>query len=420
MKDSPLGPSEFLKGINIHAAEARAFAPELLEFLRKTPIEWVRIHPLPTRRLRVKGITGLSYLDTIEKFAQAGFNLILPVDVGVKENVGVITGANLRKFVDDSYGESFKAVKQIETRLSRHPRARVIYGIENEIDTKEWILQSMPTVGWREETLAWIDLSVKKDLKYERLSNIQDGISEAAPGRPTMVNFEADDPKDDWTASIAFMLAAQKVASGLHLLEKDARSRMNNYRIDVATALARLRHFDIIGLDNYPNYFTKIPPRGGEIGPKANEIAKHTHKPVINVEFGYTTTGRGSKPIRVFEKSPSAVGSNHQGRNDRIYLSPEDNQKKFFVNALSSIESSSSQGTFPWVLMIDPASAERPAEEKGFSLLKIGSNRILEPGPALDYYIAWLDTIKSRESRSEQISEPELAQKNIPAESNRS
>lgn len=401
-----LGESEFLKGINVHAPEARAFTQELIGFLKKTPIEWVRIHPLPTRRLKVKGISGLSYLDAIEKFAQAGFNLILPIDVGVKENVGIITGARLRKFVDESYGESFKAVKQIEMRLSRFSNVKVIYGIENEIDTKEWILQSMPTVAWRETTLSWIELSVNKDLKYKRLGNILEAVREAAPGRPTMVNFEADDPAEDWTASVSFILAGQTVFSKLHIIEKDARRRMNDYRIDVATALARLRHIDIIGLDNYPNYFTKIPPRGQELGEKANMIAKRTHKPVINVEFGYTTTGRGTKPFRVFGGQSGTTSANPESP---LYRSPEENQKKFFMNALSSIESSSSQGTFPWVLMIDPASGERPAEEKGFSLLKIGSNRMLEPVPALDYYVSWLDTIKSREIensvRTEELTE---------------
>jgi hypothetical protein len=404
---SPLGSSEFLKGINVHAAEARAFTAELIEFLRKTPVEWVRIHPLPSRRLKSRGITGLSYLDAIEKFAQAGFNLILPIDVGVKENVGVITGAHLRKFVDDSYGESFKSVKMIETRLSRFGNLNIIYGVENEVDTKEWILQAMPTIGWRETTMAWIELSVNKDLKYKRLGYILDGIREAAPGKATMVNFEADDPADDWTTFTSMMLGAQAVFSKLGLLEKDARNRLNNYRIDIATALARLRHFDIIGLDNYPNYFTKIPPRGGELGAKASKIAMRTHKPVINVEFGYTTTGRGTKPIRIFARD--SLGN---AQDDPHYSSPEENQKQFFVNALASIESSSSQGTFPWVLMIDPASGERPAEEKGFSLLKIGSNRMLEPVPALDYYIRWLDTLKAREIDQSAIApENELPQK---------
>ncbi len=408
-----LGSSEFLKGMNIHAAEGRAFTLELIEFLKKTPIEWVRIHPLPTRRLRTKGMTGLSYLDAVEKFAQAGFNLILPIDVGVKENVGIITGNHLHKFVDESYGESFRAVKQIETRLSRFKDLKIIYGIENEIDTKEWIIQSLPTIAWREDTATWLRLSTNEDLKYKRLGYILEAIKEAAPDRPTMINVEADDPADDWTSSTAFMVAAQTVASSLHLLEKDARTRMNNYRIDVATALSRLRDFDIIGLDNYPNYFTKLPPRGSEIGEKVNNVAKRTHKPVINLEFGYTTTGRGTKPINVFRGSRTS--DPNSDRDHSFQLSPEDNQKKFFVNALSSIESSSSQGTFPWVLMIDPASGDRPPEEKGFTLLKIGSNRMLEPVAAFNYYISWLETIKSKELAPLE-SQTEIVEEKVPSE----
>ena len=108
-KSHQLG-GEFLKGINIHAPESRNYCLETIEFLRKTPIEWLRIHPLPTRRIRAKGTGDISHLDSIAKYAEAGYNLVIPIDVGVKENVGVITEANLRSFVDDSYGEAFKAV----------------------------------------------------------------------------------------------------------------------------------------------------------------------------------------------------------------------------------------------------------------------------------------------------------------------
>ena len=387
---------EFLKGINIHAPESRDYCLELIHFLRKTPVEWVRIHPLPTRRLHLKGPSGISHLDSIEKFAEAGFDLIIPIDVGVKENVGVITVPNLRRFVDSSYNESFKAVKQIETRISKY-NAKVIYGIENEIDTKEWILQSMPTVGWRESSFAWIELSVNKDLKFKRLNHILEGIKEASPNALTMVNFEADDPVEDWNTMMSFMLAGQTVFSKLGLIEKDARIRMNNYRIDVDEATKRLS-FDIIGMDKYPNYFTKIPPRGTKIGVKANQIAHMTRKPVINIEFGYTREGRGTKPTSLF-RSPSP----------QSLASPEEHQRKFFENSLTSIENSVSQGTFPWVLLLDPARGYKPREENGFTLLKIGSNRMLEPTPALDYYINWLDAINTRELESQVPIEDRLA-----------
>jgi hypothetical protein len=78
-----LGPGKFLKGINVHAPEFRDYAYALIDFLKTTPIQWVRIHPLPSRRLRATNFAGVSYLDAIGKFAEAGFNLILPIDVGV-------------------------------------------------------------------------------------------------------------------------------------------------------------------------------------------------------------------------------------------------------------------------------------------------------------------------------------------------
>jgi hypothetical protein len=393
-KDKHYHGDEFLKGVNIHAPESRTYTLELIDFLRRTPIEWVRIHPLPSRRLRSRGTTGTSYLEAIEKFAEAGFNLILPIDVGVRDNVGVVSTPFLRKFVDDSYGESFRAVKQIESKLSKYRGVRVIYGVENEIDTKEWILQSMPNVRWRETTLSWLELSTDKDLKFKRLGNILDGIKDAAPNSTTMVNFEADDPQDDWTTQMSFLMAAETVLSKLRILEKDVRTRMGNYRLDVIEATRRLRSIDIIGLDNYPNYLTKIPARGTDIGKKVDEVSRLASKPVINVEFGYTTLGRGTKPIKLFG-SNKTEGSEHHGFVDQISLHPEEHQRLFFVNAISSIENSCSQGTFPWVLMLDPAHQYFPSEESGFTLLKIGSNGCLEPLPALDYYLSWLDGIKS-------------------------
>jgi hypothetical protein len=379
---------EFLKGINLHAPESRDFCPEIINFLRRTPIEWVRIHPLPTRRLRARGPTGVSHLEAIEKYAEAGFNLIIPIDVGVKENVGVITQGNLRAFVDDSYSYSYKAVKQIETKIAKFKRT-VIYGIENEIDTKEWILQSAPTVGWRAGPLTWLELSVDKELKFKRLNNIVSGIREASPNSLIMVNFEADDPVEDWNTQTSIMLAAQTVFSKLGFLEKDARERMNNYRLDVSEAVVRLRTFDIVGLDNYPNYFRKIPPRGQNIGPKTDYIARLTKKPVINVEFGYTREGRGIRRFSLFRDIPIDSKS-------PTVFSPEELQKRFFANALTSIENSSSQGTFPWVLYLELIHYYKPVEESGFSLMRIGSNRILEPVPALDYYLNWLAEMDDR------------------------
>ncbi|MHB8567465.1 MAG: hypothetical protein ACYC7D_09490 [Nitrososphaerales archaeon] len=363
----------FLKGINVHAPESRDHADELIEFLQGTPIEWVRIHPLPSRRIRAKNRAGVSYLDAIDKFAKAGFNLVLPIDVGVRDNVGIVTEAGLRKFVDESYAESYNAVKHIETRLSS--RGRVIYGAENEIDTKEWILQSMPTVRWRETTLSWISLSLNRSLKYKRLGNILDGIKDASPRAKTMVNFEADDPRDDWTSLMSFLVSSYSVFSKLGLLDRLAVMRMNNYRVDIMEAMRRLS-VDIIGLDNYPNYFTKFPPRGQEIGMKVDEIASRTSKPVMNVEFGYS-----AREVSFFS---------HLLKRDPVNSSGAEAQGNFFKNALASIENSKSEGTFPWVLYLDPARAYRPSAENGFTLLARGYSKRFEPMPSLEYYLNWL------------------------------
>jgi hypothetical protein len=387
---------EFLKGINVHSPESRDHCQETIDFLRGTPIEWVRIHPIPSRRLRARGPSGISHLDSIEKFAEAGFNLVIPIDVGVKENVGVITGARLRSFVDESYGESYKAVKQIESRVSKYDR-RIIYGVENEIDTKEWVLQSLPNIAWRQETLAWLELSVNKEMKFKRLAHILDGIKEASPNSLTMLNFEADDPVEDWNLQTSFMLAVQTVFSKLGFLEKGARHRMNNYRLDVMEATRRLRSCDIIGLDNYPNYFRKFPPRGQDIGNKVNYVARLTRKPVINVEFGYTRVG-ANMSSEDLEKNANEVPRNLATGS---IPSPEELQKQFYRNALNSIENSSSQGTFPWVLYLDYAHYYKPKEENGFSLLNLGSNRMFEPVPALDLYLNWLDGIETREKEEE-------------------
>jgi hypothetical protein len=374
-----LGPSEFLKGINVHAPEFRDHAKALIDYLKTTPIQWVRIHPLPSRQLRATNFAGVSYLDAISKFAEAGFNFILPIDVGVKENVGVLTISRLQKFVyDESYFQSFRAVSQIVDAISKF-NTRVIYGVENEIDTKEWILQSTPTVGWREATLAWLELSVDVDLKFKRLRYILDGIKDAAPDSPTMVNFEADDPKDDWTTFMSFLIGAETVMSKLGILERNAHRRINDYRIDIARAIKKL-DVDIIGLDTYPNYFTKIPPKGREIGPKVDEVSREGRKPVINAEFGYTIREPEWKHIQ----SPKI---------SRQYHTVQEFQTNFFENALASIESSTSQGTFPWVLMLDPRKHYRPVEEDGFTLLKTDHNRVLKSVPALTYYVEWLKRI---------------------------
>jgi len=292
----------------------------------------------------------------------------------------------LMKFVDESYYQSLRAVKLIEAAISKS-NIRVIYGIENEIDTKEWILQSMPGVGWREGTLAWLELSVDVDLKFKRLRRIFDGIKDASPDSTTMVNFEADDPKDSWTAFMTFLTGAGVVLSKLGILERNAHRRINDYRIDIARAIKKLK-VDIIGLDSYPNYFRKVPTKGKEIGPRVDEVIRQVGKPVINAEFGYTIHEPVSKKFRRQEIS-------------RKYYARPDHQKNFFENALTSIESSSSQGTFPWVLMLDPTRSYRPVEENGFTLLRTDHNNAFKSVPALTYYNEWLKGIKGKVARGD-------------------
>jgi hypothetical protein len=388
---------EFLKGINVHAPESRDYADELIQFLEGTPIEWVRIHPLPSRKLRFKNAQGNSYLDAIRKFSAAGFSLMIPIEVGIANNVGIVSEAQLGRFVDESYDHAYRAVATIERVLSkRRGRKSVIYGVENEIDTKEWILQSMPTVGWRKDTLAWIALSADRTLKFRRLQNILDGINDASPGSLTMTNFEADDPQEDKRAMMSFIVASQRVFSKLGVLEKGAAERMNNFRADVESANEKL-DVDIMGLDNYPNYFSKLPPKGQFIGPKVDEITRMTGKPVMNVEFGYSA---GGSTTTFFDSIRKEIFGARKGSNNlEPPPSPKEAQRIFFENALQSISKSKSRGTFPWVLFLDPSRAYRPYDtENGFTLLEQGYGKRLEASPALQYYLDWLSKKEDRYS----------------------
>ena len=132
-----------------------------------------------------------------------------------------------------------------------------------------------------------------------------------------------------------------------------------------------------------------MPPKGSEIGKKVDEVAKSCRKPVLNVEFGYTTSEPWWRDLMIWRK-------------DLDPNSPEDHQRQFFDNALGSIENSASQGTFPWVMFLDPSRHYKPNEEKGFSMMVQGNNLILEPLPALVLYLDWLGTIGKRVQRVEQ------------------
>ena len=223
-----------------------------------------------------------------------------------------------------------------------------------------------PWAGER-RLLPGLSLPFDVNLKFKRLRCILDGIKDASPDCVTMVNFEADDPKEDWTIFMKLLVGAETVMSKLGILEKNAHRRINDYRIDIVRAIKKLK-VDIIGLDSYPNYFTKVPPKGREIGPKVDEVAREGRKPVINAEFGYTIREPAWKHFQ-------------SGKMSRRSQSLQEFQKNFFENALASIESSTSQGTFPWVLMLDPRKRYRPVEEKGFTLLRTDHDRVLKSVP---------------------------------------
>src|SRR5579872_1947556 len=105
--DSAVRP-DFMAGINVEGDDLRAFPEETVELLAPTPIRWIRVHLLSTRRLDDKGKDGRSYFDALEFLCKKGYNLIAPIDVGYSENVGLIPVGKVDAFVDDSYEFSLK------------------------------------------------------------------------------------------------------------------------------------------------------------------------------------------------------------------------------------------------------------------------------------------------------------------------
>jgi hypothetical protein len=374
-KDLP----DFLRGINIDQTHVRAWADRLIGLLKGTEIEWVRIHPLPTR------ILDASFLEALEKFCAAGYNLIIPIDVGVVENVGKVTLKNLDDFIDNSYEFSKKAVTDISRIVNKYGR-QVIYGVENEIDAKEWFLQSLPVVGWRKSFEAWFKLATDADLKYKRLNNILRGIKDGHPYAKTMANVEADDI-EHFTSDIQSHLSwSEKVLRDLDIIDRAILNYLETWEVELERVKQRLP-VDLVGLDNYPNYLRKHPVRGEEIGSRLDKAIEITGKPVINCEFGYTAY----RPLwqRILYRL--------QG-----IQSPSLLQLQFFENALQSIGKSGSRGTFPWVIITEPHMKANPKEEKGFGLLKVSAQGELRREPAFDMYLNWLkDRASGHSSKAE-------------------
>ncbi|WP_455369432.1 hypothetical protein [[Eubacterium] cellulosolvens] len=371
---SKIGES-FLSGINLRSIHARAVPELTVKVLEDTPITWIRIHDTFTRHLEERNEKGLNYLDGMEIICKAGYNLIVPIDLGVVENVGKIPIERLDEFIEESYEYSKKATSQIYSIVKKYDR-KVIFGVENEIDTKEMVLQATPLSGWRGETKTWVTLAMDVEKKYQRLNNILAGIKDAAPGTLTITNVEADDVEmvvgqmGEFASTLTSALGAQDVAAkGRNLIDK-----LEDWKIEMQRVQEKL-NVDLVGIDNYPNYASKWPVSGTEIGSKTDEAARISGKPAMNLEFGYSTYRSFTERLRadLFRK-PSA----------------EQMQLEFFKNALGSIQNSSSKGTFPWVTFSEPAMQRKPPEEVWFGLHKLEGDKVAYSEPAFKYYCDWL------------------------------
>ncbi len=360
-------PAQFLNGINLHPSYLKTHSDRLIEILSTTKIEWLRIHPLPTRKLDKDHFEGL------DKFCKARYNLIVPIDVGVIDNVGEISLDALESFVDESYEYSRRAVSEI-SRITREHGRRVIYGIENEIDTKEWFLQSLPIVGWRKSFEAWFRLATDIDLKYKRLNNVLKGVRDADPDAMVMTNVEADDLGSFVSNIHGHLTWSEKILRKNGLIDTDLLNYLTDWKVELQRVKQKLP-VDLVGLDNYPNYLTKYPVGGQDIGVKLDEAIEISGRPAINSEFGYTTYRAALLNFWYRLRGiPSA---------SRLQLG-------FFQNALRSIAGSRSRGTFPWVLVTEPRKKSNPAEENGFGVLKVDARGEIREEPSFGHYANWL------------------------------
>jgi hypothetical protein len=373
----------FMAGINVGGWEVRRFPDEIVKVLKHTPINWIRVHHLPNRKLsEMDNASDKTYLDGINYLCRNGYNIIAPLEVGTKENTDTVPFDGLDKFIELSYDHAKSASHQIAKIAEEHHR-QVIFGIENEIDPKSWILQSLPGIGWRGTFATWVELAVNVDRKYERLNNILKGIRDTNSGAKTMTNVNAEDPR------IRPKYYARILDSIWDKLDKYSRELKEHSivlddiygkLIDWHTELLRIKDkldVDYVGLDNYSNYIKKYPVYGFETGEKITEAERLSGKQVLNAEFGYTTYRTPFRELLFFFlQRPSA---------------PE-MQRQFFENSLRSIEDSPSRsiGTFPWVLFSDPTDHRgNPEQENYFGLTEMKKGNMTK-SPAFTYYLEWL------------------------------
>ncbi|MDA4134874.1 MAG: hypothetical protein OK441_04840 [Thaumarchaeota archaeon] len=357
-----------MAGVNVDGDLLRESPKWVAEILARTPIKWLRIHTLPTRSLDQKGPGGLSYLDAIEYVCRSGLNIITPVDVGYTEVVGSVPRARLDAFIEESYGYSSKAAKLIAETAARYD-VEAVFGIENEIDMKSWIMQSLPGVAWRESSETWIAFALNSSLKYQRLNNILRGVKDAVPSARTMINVSAADAEDLLGLIRRRPRALPAQRSALETLS----DKMVDWKVELERVKERL-DVDLVGIDTYPNYFLKFPIMGKDTANKVAQAAAISGKPVLNPEFGYS----------IYRSLLERLSAG-------LLLKPSASrmQLEFFRNTLTSIETSLSVGTFPWLLMTQAEKIEVPRQESYFGLFQM-HGRTVRKQPAFDYYIDWL------------------------------
>jgi hypothetical protein len=364
--------SGFMAGLNVTGADVRGRPERVVEILKPTPIRWLRIHSLPTRALEEKGPNGVSYLDGIEHLCKNGFNIVAPIEVGYESNVGPIQFADIDRFVEQAYEVSLDPSRKIASVAQRYG-AGLVWGIENEIDMKTCLLQSLPGIGWRSHFETWARQAVDPPLKYARLNNILKAVKAADPAAKTMTNVVAED------ARVFFGDFRRRLGKHAARLKEHSIS-LEEISDDVIDWKSELRYLnehlnvDYVGLDTYANWILKYPIYGKETGGKVEEAAALVGRPVFNPEFGYTTY-RNIAERAAFSlfRRPSASLM----------------QLEFFQNTLRSIEGSPSIGTFPWVMITHPDKEANPRQEAYFGLFKMRGEEMTKE-PAFDYYVEWL------------------------------
>ena len=368
-----MNSSDFMAGINVEGDDVREFPKTVSEILKPTPVRWIRVHLLRNRSLDEEGPTGLTYLDGIDYLCKEGYNIVAPIEVGYKANIGTIPFSELDRFIENSYHESLTASKKISEVVRKHGR-QLIFGIENEIDSKAWITQSLPGIEWRAGFETWVKLALDMKLKYKRLNNILKGALDADSDAKTMTNIVAEDLRVFFSNFWYNLDRYSSILKSYSLSLDDVTDEVIDWQVELKYLKDNL-DINYIGVDNYANWITKYPIYGHETGTKVMEAEKLTGKPIFNTEFGYTTYRTFfEKLLSTILRTPSA----------------SEMQLQFLENSLRSIEKSPSIGTFPWVLISHPYRPANPQQESYFGLIKMDSKSQLQRSPAFDYYIEWL------------------------------